>query len=128
MSFEDFIVSWRCTHICHVMFDSKVKTYKVEGEALDKPHVFNLFQEKNSKVSISVLHRHWRFNRNLKNKVHPTSMVIAKYNTNKGNFTQVDGQYNGINSLEFYKCLDKGLYAIWIYNEHEFADDPQPDP
>jgi len=65
-------------------------------------------------VSISFNFKHWRFNRDLLNKDHPATFLIARYDED-GMIYDVDGAYTSLDNLEYYKELHKGTYIIWFY-------------
>lgn len=125
MSFEDFINLFSSTNICYVMHDSNIKSFKITEE-ISKPNVFNLYLPEDGRVSISVLFKHWRYNRELKNDNHPVSIVIARYNHDLKTFTEVDGEYYSYENAEIIKNLKKGLYVIWINCNYEYCRDPKP--
>jgi hypothetical protein len=127
MSLDDFVLFFDCTHVCHVMYDSNIKSFKVNSDSIHVPHVFNLNINESARVAISVVSKHWRYNREIKNKNRPLTLVIAKYNQETSTFTQVEGDYSAIENVEFVKSLTKGLYAIWVYCNYNSCQDPKPE-
>jgi len=126
MEFENFISLYSSTNVCYVMQDSNIKTFKIK-ENVNKPNVFNMYLEKDGKVSISAIFKHWRYNRELKNDNHPVSLVIAKYNDKNKTFTEVEGEFSSANeNLEYVKDFKKGFYVLWIYCNYEHCRDPKP--
>jgi len=125
ISFDDFISLFSSTNICYVMHDSNIKSFKITEE-IEKPHVFNLYLPDDGRIAISVLFKHWRFNRELKNDNHPVTLVIARYNHEKKVFTEVEGEYFSYENAEFIKDFKKGFYVVWIYCNYEYCRDPKP--
>ena len=126
ISFEDFIGLFSSTNICYVMHDSNIKSFTVR-EDINKPNVLNLYLNEDGRVSISVLFKHWRYNRELKNDNHPVSLMIAKYDEFNKTFTEVDGEYFSYENVEYVKDLQKGFYVVWIYCSYDYCKDPKPE-
>lgn len=114
MSIEDFIKYYDSTHICHIMYHSFMKSKFLANNNLKHPIVYNMYIDRECITSISLIFRHWRFNRELLNKNHPSTIIVAKYDENFL-ISNVDGVYSSIDSLEFVRSFKKGFYGIWIF-------------
>jgi hypothetical protein len=125
MSLDDFIKYYECTHICHVMYDCFIKSKIFSSNDLRSPQVFNIYVDKDSRTAISLIFRHWRYNRHLIEKDHPATMLIGRYDKDD-NIVDVDGVYSSVDSLEYVATLKKGYYVIWFYLCQE-ASNPIPD-
>jgi len=128
MKLEDFVSLFDSTHVCYVMYDSNIKSFKINSnDMIEVPHVFNIYIPTKTRFAVSVLTKHWRYNRNLKNLYHPFSMVIAKYNFETKQFSNVDGSYSAYENLEWVDFLNEGLYAIWICCGYNYCKSPKPE-
>ena len=125
ISIEDFLKFFSWSYICHVMYDCNIKSFSLNGDSLNKPQVFNLYVDKESKIAISLIFRHWRFNRHLIDKEHPATILIGRYDENY-KIVYVDGVYSANKNLEFAPILKKGYYVIWLYVCTDICD-PVPD-
>jgi len=127
MEYEQFISLFRMTNVCFVMPDSNKKSFTIK-ENIDKPHVFNIYLEKDGKMSISAIFKHWRYNRELKNANRPCTLIIAKFNEKAKTFSEVDGDFSMANeNMEFVKDFKKGFYVMWIYVNYEYCGDNKPE-
>ena len=114
MSLEDFHKLFIRTDACHMLTDGLTSSFKFTKDQLKTPKVFNLYVAKEGVVSVSVLEKNWHFHRELRNVSHPTSLIIAEYDSNK-NIKQVFSKYENNEDLEITKTLKKGLYLVWAY-------------
>lgn len=127
MSLNDFVKLFDFTHVCHVMYDSNIKSFKINSDSINVPHVFNLNINEPARVAISVVSKHWRYNREIKNINRPLTLVIAKFNQETSTFSEVEGDYSALENVEYVKNLSKGLYAIWVYCNYNSCQDPKPE-
>jgi len=116
---EDFKKYFKTIYICPTIYDSEVKSFKISENEIAKPQVFSLSLPKDSDATISASTPFWRFNRNLKNKNHPISIIIAKVGVKDGivNGLQfLDGEFSADDDPAINKKLTKGFYLIWVYS------------
>jgi hypothetical protein len=126
MEFNDFIKFFEWTHVCHSMCESNVKNFIVDSQNISKPHVYNLaIQEDNTRIAISIINKHWRYNRSLRYHCHPFAFMFAKFDLKTNQITNVVGKFFANDSYEYVKTLNKGLYVVWIYCANEYADNPK---
>ena len=116
IQFEHFLQLFVSTYICHMMYQSYVKSHKVDEFSL--PNVFNLYIETPTKMCISVIFPHWRFNRKLKDIDHPITVLLAS--VDKGVINNVDGDFKSRDNIELVREFNKGAYIIIIYYPYEF--------
>ena len=120
MSIDDYVDNFEDTHICHIQYGAKIKSYTIHYEDYFKyPLVFNLRMLERGLVTFSVVTRDRRFNRNVpKNEFHPFSLLIFKYDS-RFNITQFYGGNSHILHLDVHQELDEGYYAIVLYIPYE---------
>ncbi len=128
ISLTDFVRYFKHSQVCHIMYDCNIKTFRVESDNVRKPHVFNLLMNtKSSKLSISVLTKHWRYNRELRGKTHPFTIVIAEYQLNTKKLVNIEGAFSADENTEYVRFLKKGFYAVWVYCNYDHCQDPKPE-
>jgi hypothetical protein len=124
MSFEDYCKYFEDTEICDIFYSGNCAHFNITGNTtVCKPQVFNIFVEEKSKLSVSVHRDTYRFNRLLKGKNHPISVVIAKYDQNSKFLSNVTGKFRSNDWCEFIEnTIDKGHYVVWVYYDYLNAD------
>ena len=127
MSFEDYLKYYVCTNVCMILYDEKVKYFKIKGNQLDRPNVFNLHLKEDSRITFSVERKYWRYNRELRNKLHPISLVYAKYDVSTNQLSTVSGYFEEDCTVDYYKHLKAGHYVVWINYAHQVCDPPKLD-
>ncbi len=128
MALSDFVKYFNRSHVCHIMYDCNIKKFNIDSQSIKKPHVYNLLMNtKDSKVSISVHSKHWRYNREVRGKSHPFTIVIAEYQLHNKKLVNVEGAFSAEGYTEYVKFLKKGLYAVWIYCNYNECQDPLPE-
>ena len=112
---DNYVNNFQGTHICYLLYGAVIKNYYFDYERYFKaPIVFNLNIKEQSKTSITVMFKNWRFNRDIHDPIHPGSLVLAKYNKNR----QIETLYNrwaSIDDISLIETLDPGFYVLWIY-------------
>ena len=121
---SDYVQNFDATYICYIMYGAIVKNFYFEYQSyFKKPVIFNMRVREKSKMSVSVLFKNWRFNRNIKDLSHPFSLIVCKYDKNRrieklwGNWSCKDD----INIIEFF---EPGYYIIWLYLATKGMNDP----
>ena len=116
---EDFVKYFKIIYICNTMYNSQIKKYLVTETEIEKPQVFSLYLPFDSDVSITANAPFWRFNRNLKNKNHPITLLLARVNIASrtiGSVNFIDGDFCADDDPSLKKKLLKGYYLIWVYS------------
>jgi len=126
ITFEDFIRFYSDTNICYIMYDCDVKNFKIKGNEMSDPHVYNLYIDKDTKMTVSAVFRHWRFNRFAINDSHPTTIMMGKYDENR-KLSEITGEYSANFNVEVVRELKKGWYVIWIFCNYEDTVEPKPE-
>ena len=126
MSDTDFFKYFTHVEICYILYDSISVTYAIEGEEnLKDASVFNIQTEGEGFLSVSVLRKSWRANRELRDKILPTHISIVKYDPKPKNRLKTFSDYNGTFE-SFQTCalnvkVVKGNYLIYVYRDLDNA-------
>lgn len=115
MDINDYPNYYKSLYICHLMYGATLRSYHISQEYSQKPLLFKLTLNEDSKVSISTFFKHWRFNRSLCGKSHPFSIILAKIN-NKGSVELIDGDFALGGDIQLVRDLFAGTYLIWLYS------------
>jgi hypothetical protein len=124
MSFEDYCKEFEDTEICDIFYDANYSHFNITGSTVGSPQVFNLYVEEKSKFAISAHRDTFRYNRTLKGKAHPLTVVIAKYDPVTKFISNVDGKFRSNDWAEFIQTVDKGHYVVWVY--YDYNNSPEP--
>ena len=79
MSLKDIIKYFETIDICQLIFGAKTFSFVYKGNSLNVPQMYNINLRDTGILSISVYEKKWRFNRELKGMIHPTSLILAEY-------------------------------------------------
>ncbi len=126
MSLQDFLKNFKYSTICSVKYDASVKNFKMEGEEISAPAVFNFILEETTDLNLDVFLKHWRFNRlegENPNKV--TSMVLGSYDQSN-NLDYLESNCGPDETVSIARSLPKGSYVLWVYNSYYTLPEPRP--
>jgi hypothetical protein len=124
---EDFKLYYGLIEICHFMYNSNILSYRIIGNDLKFPNVFNLSIENDSKVAISLFFRNRLFNRPSISRHAFGCIILANYD-DEGNIFEVKGKDIGWDEdVHMIEDLKKGNYVVIIYIAYEAWKDPKPD-
>ena len=115
ISLDDFYNLFLRTDVCHMLTDGFTTYYQFANEQLKTPKIFNLIVQEDGILSISILEKNWHFHRELRNASHPTSLIIAEYDTSNKTIKNIYSNYENNEDLEITKQLKKGYYLVWAY-------------
>ena len=126
MNDTDFFKYFTHVEICYILYDSISVTYTIEGEEnLKDASVFNIETEGEGFLSVSVLRKSWRANRELRDKILPTHISVVKYDPKAKNRLKTFSDYNG--TFESYQTcainvkVVKGNYLVYVYRDLDHA-------
>ena len=126
MNDTDFFKYFTHVEICYILYDAISATYTIEGEEnLKNASVFNVQTEGEGFLSVSVLRKSWRANREIRDKILPTHVSIVKYDSKASSRYKTFSNYNG--TFESYQpCtlnikVAKGDYLIYVYRDFDNA-------
>lgn len=118
ISFDDYNKYYNYISICAMMPDANIKhlSYKV-SKSSHAPRVYNISVREECTLGISVIDRHWRFTREIKNQSIPIYILLAKYEDNHIKF--IDGDFCVNTSVDLIKFLKAGNYMLWVWNDFD---------
>jgi len=126
MPFKDFIHYFSESDICNVLYDGYVKNFEVKGNDVALPQVFNFYTDKPCQLNVSAIFRFWRFNRGIKKSIHPTSIIIGKYDKD-GVISNVSASFDIDSDCHAAKELEKGFYVVWVFCNYNDCSEPKHD-
>lgn len=142
ISLADFRKYFKSVYICHAIYNSYTKSYEIPHIEISQPQVISLYLPKESEISISANAPYWRFNRHLKDKDHPISILLARitdrdilnqqntklsskhsssinldnFLTTFSNLEFIDGDFCADDDPSIKTRLGKGFYYIWVFS------------
>jgi len=124
ININDYVKNFDSTYICYILYGAKVKNFYFDYlRYFKKPVIFNMRVRRRSKVSVSVLFKCWRFNRELKVLYHPFSLIICKYDDSR-KVEKLWGTWDCENDLSIIESFERGYYVIWLYIAIQGNNDP----
>ena len=119
VSLNEYLQYFECSNICHLLFGAQIKYYTFDNKKyFENPVVFNIFFSQKSKISISVLFKEWRFNRNIINPIRPLVIILAKYDRNR-RISKLKTNFSSINNVVLFDDAEEGNYILMIYVDYE---------
>ena len=132
MNDTDFFKYFTHVEICYILYDSISATYTITGnENLKNASVFNIETEGEGFLSVSVLRKSWRANRELRDKILPTHISVVKCDPKPKSRLKTFSDYNG--TFESYQTcainvkVTKGNYLVYVLRDLDHAEFT-PDP
>ena len=120
----DYVKNFDATYICYIMYGAIVKNFYFEYQSyFKKPVVFNMRVKEKSKMSVSVLFKCWRFNREIADLSHPFSLIVCKYD-NYRRIERLWGSWGCKDDLNIIEHFEPGYYVIWLYLATKGNNDP----
>ena len=105
--------------ICNILYGSYFKNFYFESKTYFKdPCIFNLKITKKSKLSLRVIFKHWRYNRELNKPIRPFSLILAKYNLEK-NIEKIYSSWSSAKDVELLENLNEGYYVLFLYLQYD---------
>jgi hypothetical protein len=114
---EDFCKYFKSLYICYTMYNSNIKIYNFEKEKIliDRAQTFSLNMKRTSVTTITINAPYYRYNRHLRDKSHPISLILAKVDPKDNSLKFIDGDFSSEDDPSIKKLLFKGKYLIWVY-------------
>ena len=101
--------------ICHMIYDGFAKYFEYKNKELLSPKIFNFYFQEEGMISISIYEKNWHYHRELREIHHPTSLIIAEYDTKNNSIKNIYSTYESNRDTEITKNLRKGYYLVWAY-------------
>ena len=121
---DDYLNNFDATYICYILYGSIVKNFYFEYKSyFKKPVIFNMRVKERKKMSICVLFKNWRFNRDINDLSHPFSIVVCKYDKNR-NILKLWNSWSCKEDLSIIDFFEPGFYIIWLYLAYKEIKDP----
>ena len=126
MNDTDFFKYFTHVEICYILYDAVSATYTIEGdENLRNASVFNIQTEGDGFLSVSAIRKTWRANRELRDKILPTHISIAKYDAKPKSrlktFIEYNGTFESFQTPTLNVKVTKGNYLIYVYRDYDHA-------
>ena len=127
MSDNDFFKYFKHVEICYLLYGAKMSKLQVtDEERKTNGIVFNIVTKGDGYLSVSVLRKNWRLNREVKDKMLPTHISVVKYDPNFTNRYKCFSDYQG-NFESYVNCtlntpVKAGNYLIYIYRDLDHAE------
>ena len=121
---SDYVENFFCTFICYILYGAIVKHFYFEYQAyFKKPILFNMRVRKRSKMSVGVLFKCWRFNREIKDLSHTSSLIVCKYDDCRS-IEKLWGTWSWKDDMNIIEFFEPGYYVIWLYLATKGENDP----
>ena len=127
MNDTDFFKYFTHVEIGYILYDSISVTYTIEGDKnLKDASVFNIETEGDGFLSVTVIRKSWRANRELRDKILPTHISVVKYDPKPKNRLKTFSDYNG--TFESYQTcainvkVVKGNYLVYVFRDLDHAE------
>lgn len=127
MSIEDVHKYFTRTDICQIVYGAKVQLTEFTAKDLAHPQVLDLYLDQQGILSVSLIEKNWRYNRELRDKSHPTSLMIGEYDPNIKTIKHVFTDFECFQDVEKSRILNPGYYVIWFYKAMDIYQEPKPD-
>ena len=121
---SDYINNFDATYICYILYGAKVRNFYFEYQSyFKKPVIFNLRIKEKSKISVSVLFKGWRFNRDISDLSHPFTLIVCKYDKNR-KIEKLWGNWGCKDDINIIDHFSPGYYVVWLYLATKGNNDP----
>lgn len=127
ISIEDLCKYFSRTDLCQAIYNGYSKTFDFSQGELIEPQVFNIYVPTRGLFSVSAIEKNWRFNRELRNVSHPTSLILAEYDPDKKIIKHSFCDYESYQDVEKSRLLNPGYYILWIYKGLAISEKPLPE-
>ena len=127
MSLKDICKYFETIDICQLVFGAKTYNFLHKGTSLLVPQMYNIFLKDTGILSVSAYEKKWRFNRDLKGMVHPTSVILAEYDPETKEVKKVYSNFSCDNDTEIAVKVNGGYYLLWVYKPADLAKNKKPD-
>ena len=127
MSLKDICKYFETIDICQLVFGGRTYNFTHKGTSLLVPQMYNIYLKDTGILSVSAYEKKWRFNRDLKGMVHPTSLILAEYDPETKEVKKVYSNFSCDNDTEIAVKVNGGYYILWVYKPADLAKNKKPD-
>ena len=127
ISDNDFFKFFKHVEICYLLYDAKMNKLTITGEEKNKNGiVHNIVIKGDGFLSVAVLRKSWRLNRELKDKMMPTHISVVRYDPDFTDrykcFSDYTGNFESYTSCALNTPVKKGNYLIYIYRDLDHSE------
>ena len=127
MSDNDFFKFFKHVEICYLLYDAKMNKLTITGEEKNKNGiVHNVVIKGDGFLSVSVLRKSWRLNREIKDKMMPTHISVVRYDPDFTDrykcFSDYIGNFESYTSCALNTPVKKGNYLIYVYRDLDHSE------
>ena len=127
MSLKDVTNYFETIDICQIIFGGKTFNFMYKGNSLLVPQIFNINLKDTGILSISAYEKKWRYNRELKGSIHPTSLILGEYDPDSKEIKKIYSYFSCDNDTEIAEKVNGGYYILWVYKPADLAKGRKPD-
>ena len=127
MSLKDICKYFETIDICQLVFGAKTFNFTYKGNNLSVPQMYNINLKDTGILSISVYEKKWRFNRELKGMIHPTSLILGEYDPETKEVKNIYSNFSCDNDTEIAVKVNGGYYILWVYKPSDLAKNKKPE-
>ena len=126
MTIEDVNKYFLRTDLCQIIYGGHVKMIDINGEDLKQPQIYNIYVSKLGLLSISFIEKNWRYNRELRDKSHPTTLLFAEYDPGLKIIKHAFTDFECYTDVEKTRQVRPGFYILWVYKSIDASEEPKP--
>ena len=127
MSLKDICKYFETIDICQIVFGARTFNFTYKGNNLLVPQIFNINLKDTGILSISAYEKKWRFNRELKGMIHPTSLILGEYDPDTKEVKKIYSNFSCDNDTEIAYKVNGGYYILWVYKPSDLAKGKKPE-
>ena len=127
MNLKDVCKYFETIDICQIVFGGRTFNFLYKGNTLLVPQLFNINMKDTGILSISAYEKKWRYNRDLKGNVHPTSLILGEYDPDSKEIKKIYSNFSCDNDTEIAYKVNGGYYILWVYKPLDLARNKKPE-
>ena len=127
MSLKDVCKYFETIDICQLVFGARTYNFLYKGNNLVMPHIYNINLKDTGILSISAYEKKWRYNRDLKGILHPTSLILGEYDPETKEIKKIYSNFSCENDSELAYKVNGGYYILWVYKPSDLNKNKKPD-
>ena len=126
ISIEDLNKYFVRSDLCQIIYGGNVKIINLNEDDLQCPLVYNIYVSKPGLLSVNLIEKNWRYNRELKHKPHPSSLILAEYDPSTKKIKHAFTDFECYQDTEKTRKVHPGFYILWIYKCLDASVEPKP--
>lgn len=117
MSLKDVTKYFETIDICQIIFRGKTFNFMYKGNSLLVPQIFNINLKDTGILSISAYEKKWRYNRELKGSIHPTSLILGEYDPDTKEIKKIFSNFSCDNDTEIAEKVNGAIIFYGSINQ-----------